>query len=411
MNHETAAIGPLDGLKVLDLSWVVAGPLVGRALADAGAAVVRVESSTRPETARLMPPFHGGPGVENSALFGNCNAGKLGLSLDLKQESAREVVRDLAAWADVVVESYAPGRLAAWGLDYASLSREHPELIMLSSSINGQSGPYASLAGYGNVGAALSGFQEAVGWADRVPFGPFGPYTDYVAPRFALATVLAALLSRDETGQGCYIDLSQVESGAYLQQPYLARNAENGAVVQRRGNRDASSAHNAVTRCLDDGRTERFVAISIDGDEQWKAVAAAMARPELAEDPRYATQDARAGAVEDIDRLLEQWTKNLRPEDVETKLQAAGVAAHVAASSKDFCTDPQLAHRGHLVQVPHSIHGTTTVEGPRYLLSETPLRVQQAAPCYGQHNYFVLSELLGYDQTKIEKLESKGILV
>lgn len=411
MKNNSTPIGPLDGLRVLDLSWVVAGPLVGRALADAGATVVRVESSTRPETARLMPPFHGGPGLENSALYGTCNAGKLGLCLDLKQESAREVVRDLAAWAEVVVESYAPGRLAAWGLDYASLSRDHPELIMVSSSINGQNGPYAALAGYGNVGAALSGFQDAVGWPDRLPLGPFGPYTDYVAPRFALATLLAALLSREETGHGCYIDLAQAESGAYLQQPYLARNAENGAVIRRRGNRDDSGAHNMVAPCRNGGGAERFVAITIDGDEQWRAAAAVMDRPELADDPRYARQQAREGAAEEIDRLLEQWTRNLRPEEVEARLQNAGIAAHVAASSNDFCTDPQLAHRGHLVELPHPVHGTTTVEGPRYLLSETPLRPRHAAPRYGEHNQLVLAGLLGYDQRKIDTLHSKGILV
>src|SRR4051812_26615099 len=138
---------PLEGLKVADFSWVVAGPLVGRALADFGATVVRVESSTRIETARMMQPFYDGvPGPENSALYGTCNAGKLGVALDLKTEEGRGVARDLIRWADVVVESYAPGQMAAWGLDYESARADNPSVIMLSTSLMGQSGPWAKLA-------------------------------------------------------------------------------------------------------------------------------------------------------------------------------------------------------------------------------------------------------------------------
>src|ERR1700730_16620708 len=147
---------PLSDLKVVDLSWVVAGPVIGRALADYGARVVRVESGTRVETARVVGPFHGGKtGVENSALYGNVNAGKLGLALDLSVESAREVVRDLVRWADVLIEAFTPGVMTRWGLDYEALRQIKPDLIMLSTSLMGGTGPYSSFAGYGNVGAAM----------------------------------------------------------------------------------------------------------------------------------------------------------------------------------------------------------------------------------------------------------------
>ena len=161
---------PLAGLKVLDLSWVVAGPVIGRALADFGATVVRVESSTRVETARHVPPFYGGvPDPRNAALYVTWNCGKLGVTADLSTERGREVARRLADWSDVVLESFSPGQMQRWGLDYASLSADHPDLIMLSTALMGQTGPDARLAGYGNIGAALSGFQNIAVLAGPAP--------------------------------------------------------------------------------------------------------------------------------------------------------------------------------------------------------------------------------------------------
>ncbi len=191
---------PFEDLKVLDLAWVVAGPLIGRTLADYGATVIRVESAKRIDTARVMGPFPGGKmDVQQSALYENCNAGKLGLALDLSSPQGQEIIRKLAEWADVVVESFSPGQMKRWGLGYETLRERNPDLIMLSTSLMGQSGPYSSFAGYGNVGAAMAGFQHLVGEAGALPIGPFGPYTDYIGPRFSIVTLLAALDQRERT--------------------------------------------------------------------------------------------------------------------------------------------------------------------------------------------------------------------
>jgi crotonobetainyl-CoA:carnitine CoA-transferase CaiB-like acyl-CoA transferase len=403
---------PFAGLKVLDLSWVVAGPVIGRALADFGATVVRVESSTRVETARHMPPFYGeGPGPENSALYVTWNAGKLGTTVDLSTERGREVVRRLADWSDVVLESFSPGQMRRWGLDYATLSAGRPELIMLSTAIMGQTGPYARLAGYGNVGAALSGFQDIVGWPDRPAFGPFGPYTDYIGPRFSLVTLLAALDWRRRTGEGCYIDVSQVEAGVYFQSPELADFARNGTVVGRAGNADRVFAPHGVYRCQPgDGGTERFVAIAVRTDEQWRALATLMGRTDLATDDGLGTAAGRRSRAAGLDSAVDAWTAGQAAEDVERRLQASGVPAHVSASSRDFCTDPQLAHRGHLVRLPHPLHGAVTVEGPRYVLSASPGQVTRAAPTFGQDNEYVLTGLLGYTQEEYQAMTDEGVL-
>ncbi|WP_460438660.1 CaiB/BaiF CoA-transferase family protein [Amycolatopsis stemonae] len=394
---------PLRGLKVLDFSWVVAGPVIGRALADFGATVVRVESSTKVETARYMQPFIGGkPSREGSALYGTWNAGKLGVTVDLKSGEGQAVARDLAAWADVVIESFSPGLMARWGLDYAKLAAGHPDLVMVSTSINGQTGPLAQLAGFGNIGAALSGFQAIAGWPDREMFGPFGPYTDYVAPRFSLCTLLGALEYRRRTGAGCHIDVAQVESGVWFQAPEIADNADNGRVVRRLGNADREFAPHGVYPTADPGR---YVAVAVTTDEQWHALAAVLGYEDSLE-----TAAERRACSRELDVAVAAWTRRRTAEDTEAALQAVGVPAHVSSSSKDFCEDPQLRHRGHLVTLPHPRHGRTVVEGPRYLLSATPGVVTTAAPMFGQDNRQVLAELLGYDEGTIDRLTDSGVL-
>ena len=402
---------PLDGLKMLDLTWVVAGPVVGRALADFGATVIRVESSVRTETARHMPPFHDGkPGVENSALYGTCNAGKLGMTIDLGTPAGREIVQDLIGWCDVVAEAFSPGLMRRWGMDYETLAARHPGLIMISSSITGQTGPTARLAGYGNVGAALSGYQAIVGWPDEPPIGPFGPYTDYVGPRFTLAVLLAALDHRRRTGEGCYIDISQVESGILFQSAELADYFAQGTIAARMGNADRQMAPHGVYPCQPDGSAERFAAIAVRDDADWRRFAAALGRADLAAEDRLRTAPGRRACQSELDAVIAEWTSGLRAEQVQERLQAAGVPAHVSSSSRDFCTDPQLEHRGHLIRLPHPLHGTTTVEGPRYLLSETPGRVSRAAPTLGQDNEHVLTQILGYGHDRVRELQEAGVL-
>ncbi|MFD0658781.1 CoA transferase [Thermocatellispora tengchongensis] len=396
---------PLDGLRVLDLSWVVAGPLIGRALTDFGAEVIRVESSRRVETARLMQPFYRGvAGVENSALYGNCNAGKLGMTVDLKTEEGKQVVRDLARRADVVVESFSPGQMAKWGLDYASLSRENPSLIMLSTSIAGQSGPWSGLAGYGNVGASLSGFQNLVGWEDALPFGPFGPYTDYVGPRLALAALLAAIEDRRRTGEGRHIDVAQVEAGVFFLSPQIAHYGADGTVARRRGNADERFAPHGVYPCLPEQGADRFVAVAVRDDAEWRRLAEALDRPDLAARADLATAAGRRAAAAFLDGQIAAWTSGRKAREVEELLQSRGVPAHVSASSADIAADPQLAQRRHLRRLPHPLHGEAVVEGPRYLLSETPGGPERAAPTLGQDNEYVLRDILRYPDERVSRL-------
>ncbi|HXD91060.1 MAG TPA: CoA transferase, partial [Candidatus Binataceae bacterium] len=228
---------PLADLKVLDFFWVLAGPGITRSMADYGATVVRVEATTRTDPVRTVGPFLNNKiAQETSALWWNNNAGKYGITLDMTKPEAHTVVHDLVRWADVVTESFSPKAMKAWGLDYEALRRIKPDIIMISSCLMGQSGPLARFAGFGNLAAALVGFYNLVGWPDRRPSGPFSAYTDYIAPRFGLAALMAALIHRKHTGEGQYIDQAQAESALQMLALPIVDNAANGRAYDPIGN-------------------------------------------------------------------------------------------------------------------------------------------------------------------------------
>lgn len=398
----------LHGVRVLDLSWVVAGPVVGRTLADFGAEVIRLEHPDRVDTARVIAPFHGGvDGLERSACYGNANAGKLGLGLDLRHPEAAPVVADLVAWADVVVESFAPGVIERLGLGYDTVRSINPGVVMLSTSLMGQTGPLARFAGFGNLGAALSGFADLTGWPDLPPSGPYGPYTDYLAPRLATAVVLAALDRRRRTGRGCYLDVAQLESALLFLAPEIAAASTGTPAPRRNGNRSAAMSPHGVYPVAADHRGDRFVAIAVATDEQWQRLAAVL---DLAgrHDDRFATAAGRLEHVDALDELVAAATSGWPGEELAARLCADGVPAALAASSADMLDDPQLAALGHFVTVSHRELGTTVVEGPRQTLSRTPGAPRRGAPCRGEHNRQILTRVLGYSDATVERLLAGG---
>ena len=398
---------PLADVKVLDFMWVMAGPASTRVLVDYGATVVRVESTTSVDTARGLAPMHKGEaGAENSGLYQNMNAGKLGMTLDLTKEEGRAVARDLVRWADVVTESFSPKAMRAWGLDYHSLKKLKPDIVMLSSNLFGQTGPLAMFAGFGTMGAALAGFNSIIGWPDRDP-AMVGAYTDYVSPRFTVASILAALDHRDRTGQGQYIDFSQAEASLHFLTPALLDYGVNGHVQGREGNRDRHMAPHGVYPAAGDNR---WVAIAVRDDEQWRALCDVIGQPGLASDKRFATLAERLANQDELDAIVSEWTRERENGEAETLLQARGVAAHAVQDSAEALRDPQLVHRGHFVELEHEIHGTTTVEGSRFRLSRTPAKIEHSAPTFGQHNFHVLETILGYNTDRIADLAAAGVL-
>ncbi|OWR00374.1 CaiB/BaiF CoA-transferase family protein [Sphingopyxis witflariensis] len=403
-NATEPSLQPLAGLKVLDLAWVVAGPLIGRNLADYGATVIRIESAKRVETARLMGPFPAGEyDVQRSALYETCNAGKLGLSLDLSKPEARDIVRSLARWADVLVESFTPGQMARWGLSYDELAKDNPGLVMVSTSLTGQSGPFASYSGYGNHGAAIAGFQNLVGMAGATPVGPYGPYTDFVAPRFGIPATLAALDHRRRTGRGCWLDVSQTEAGVQFLAAQIAETSVTGRIQGPMGNRDLAMAPHGVFRT---NAEDSWIAIAVQSDEQWERLA------EIAQidEPAWKTFQGRKSDEDALESRLEQWAARQEVTVIEQLLQENGIPAHRLVSIEEFGNDPQIVARKHLVQLPHSLSGTAVVEASPFHLARTPAEYARSAPCYGRDNEDVLRDIVGLDAATIEALEAAGIL-
>ncbi len=400
---ETLASSPLSDLKVLDFTWVMAGPTATRVLSDYGATVVRIESAGRLDPMRMFGPYHDGePGPENSSWFQNINAGKMSLRLDLSNAAARGVIHDLVRWADVVTESFSPKAMRAWQFDYESLRRVKPDLIMLSTCLMGQSGPYSPLAGYGNLASAVAGFDALVGWPDRDPAGLFIAYTDTIAPRFTVAALLAALEYRRRTGVGQYIDQAQLESALQFLSPALLDYTVHGRVQTRAGNDDAHMAPHGVYPTVGE---DRWIAIAVQTDVQWQALCDLMQRPDL-----LASKAPRLSHRAELDAILSSWTCQYEARALETLLQAKGIAASAVLTMDDLYHDPQLAHRGHLIELSHPIHTTTTVEGSRFRLSGTPAQMTRAAPILGCDTQYVLEILLGYSSAQINTLESQNVL-
>jgi crotonobetainyl-CoA:carnitine CoA-transferase CaiB-like acyl-CoA transferase len=399
---------PLKDVKICDFMWVMAGPASTRMLADYGATVVRIESPTRVDTARTLAPYLGDKlGPDTSGLFANCNAGKLGISLDLASPASRAVVHDLVRWADIVTESFSPKAMRAWGFDYESLRTVKPDLIMLSSCLMGQTGPLAKIAGFGNMAAAIVGFHNLTGWPDRPPAGVYGAYTDYLSPRFTAMALLAALDHRRRTGEGQYIDQSQAECSIHFLGPAILDYTVNGRVDGRVGNSDPAFAPHGVYPAAGE---DNWVAIVCRNDDDWRNLCAAMENETLAHDSRYTSAAGRLEHRDTIDSAIADWTRRFERTSIESRLQARGVPAHSVQNSGDTYADPQLAHREHFVALQHPSLGKFTVEGPRAKLSRTPAAVRRAAPSLGQDNQYVLETILGYDESRISELVALGAL-
>lgn len=400
---------PFAGVKVVDFAWVGVGPIVSRHLADFGATVIRVESSTRPDTLRLAPPFRDGqPGLDRSAFGAVYNTNKLGLALNLRLPRARGLALDLVRWADIVTDSMTPGSLAKLGLGYEDLRRVKPEIIMYSTTQMGQTGPYRNFGGYGQHGASNAGFHALTGWPDRPPAGIYGAYTDFVAPWFLYCALVAALDYRDRTGEGQYLDESQVEAALQILGPALLDYSVNGHALHRAGNDDAEMSPHGVFPCA--GANDRWLAVAVRNAADWAALATAIGRPEWAQDAALQETAARRARGEEIGEAIAAWTQQHTPHEAMAALQAAGVPAGAVQTCEELFSDPQLLHRGHWWTLDHAVMGPHAYDAPAWKLAETPAQPRRAGPTLGQHTHAICHEILALDDETIAQLTTEGVL-
>jgi len=398
--------GALDGVKVADFSWYAAGPIITKYLAAHGAIVIHIESSIRPDLSRLSPPFKDNkPGINRSGCFAASMCGKYGITLNLNHPRGVEIAKRIVAWSDVVVENFTPGTMAKWGLAYNDLKKLKSDIIMLSSSNQGQTGPRANFAGFGTQLVSLAGFTHLTGWPDRAPVGVFGAYTDCISPLFACVALIAALTRRHRIGKGMYMDISQNEVALHFLAPYIMDYAVNGRDWNRAGNQCTFAPHGAY-RCRG---SERWCAIAVFTDDEWHNLCKVIGRTELANDPDFATLTARKQNEDKVDKLIEQWTINFTPEEVMGWMQAAGVPAGVVESPEDMRNDPQLEQQHYYWFFDHPEMGRCCHDGIPFKLSKTPAELRMPAACLGEHNEYVYTKILGMSDGEFVELLKEGV--
>jgi benzylsuccinate CoA-transferase BbsF subunit len=397
-----------EGLKVADFTAAIAGPLAMRFLAGEGATVVKVECHRHPDPVRLVVPYKDMvPGIDRSVQFAFYNYSKYSVSLDIGRPLGQDIARRLVEWSDVLMENMAPGSMKKWGLDYESVRKVKPDIIYLSSSSLGRSGPLSAYAAWGYHHGPLVGFSHVTGWPDRLPCGDAIAYTDSIAPSFSVIALIGALLYRRKTGKGVYIDQSQTEAGAYFLGPVVMDYLVNGRIAERQGNRDPYMVPHGVFPCSGE---DRWVAIAVSNQEEWEQFCRSLKKEAWLHDERFTTIMARKSNENELENLISEWTAQHSPEEVVDMLQSAGVPAGVVVTSEDLFNDPQLKHREHFKKLEHKEIGPYSYELPSIRFSKMPHQPQRPAPLLGEHTEYVLKDLLCYSDDEIAEFLIQGVI-
>ncbi len=390
---------PLAGIRVLDFTWVVAGPVTTRILADLGADVIKVERKDALDF-----------GDRRGGLSGTLMRGKRSIVLDLRQPRAQAIARALALRADVVVDNFSARVMTNLGLDWATLAATKPDVICVRMTGYGLTGPDRDKVSYGPTLQALTGYTLLMGEPGGDPAGFGYSYSDLASGHMGALAVLAAVLERRRTGRGQLVDLAQQEAVASLVGPVLLERAANGGTSTPVGNasQEGAAAPHGIYPCAGD---DRWIAITVFTDAEWRGLVASMARPEWALHPRLSTVDGRLAHVRDVDAGVAAWTRTMDAHVATSRLQANGVPAGLVADAADVCAgDPALAARGHFADVATPEGRIVRIDGPPVLLSGTPARVRGPGPLLGEHTDEVLRTLLAYDDGAIASLRRDGVV-
>ncbi|MGH7843497.1 MAG: CaiB/BaiF CoA transferase family protein [Candidatus Binataceae bacterium] len=403
------AKAPLDGIRVLDFTWAWAGPFCTLQLAHLGAEVIRAECTLRPCVTRAIPPFADDvAGPNRTGYFNQYNQGKKSILMNLARPEAVELAGEMVRHCDIVTDNFAAGVMDKLGLGYDKLRKFRPDLIMISMSGYGQTGPFKGFVGYGPPASAAAGLFFGTGYRDLDPAEIGISYPDPNAGVFGAFAILAALNQRAMTGEGQYIDQSQLEAVLALMPEGLMQYEMNKREPARAGNRDILMAPHECYRTAGD---DKWVSIAVGTEEEWRALCRVMGNPALADDARFKTAALRKQNENALDELIAAWTHTQDRWEVARKLQAAGVAAFPSLSNKDIADDPHLNERGYLVQLDHPEVGRRKHAGVPWKMSGTPCAVRAPAPIRGADTEAVLKSLLGYTSDRVEQLRKTGVLV
>ena len=400
--------GPLAGIRVTEFTSAWAGPYATCLLGFLGAEVIKVESRRRLDHARNLSFSTGRrfSGPNESSVFNNLNLNKKSVTLNLSKPKAVEIAKQLVRVSDVVMENMRPGVIPRLGLGYEVLRDIKSDLIYLSSSSCGQTGPEREYVGYAPTFAALGGVSHITGYEDWPPSNFMGSM-DLRSATTSTFVILAALIYRQRTGEGQYIDLASQETIAVLAGDLFLDYFMNHRVAGRKGNKDEVLAPHNCYRCQGE---DNWVSIAVATDEEWQALCRVMGKPELMEDARFSSSKGRLKNQGVLDEIINQWTMDRDYYEVTKVLQEAGVGSAPSLSSEGLFQDPHLQARGVYFQVDHPVMGKDWVVGPPWRFSETPARIQRHSPLLGEHNEEIFGQMLGLSSEEIRELEKEEVI-
>lgn len=398
----------LEGLRVIDLSWIIAGPFATRILAGMGAEVIKVESYHKVDGLRMSGPWKDNIPTppEGSGAFFAFNPNKLSMLLNLRVAAGIEIFKRLVRVSDVVIENFTAGTMERFGLGYSVLSEVNPKIIMVSMPGFGQTGPYSNYLSFGPTLQPISGLSSITAFPGRDPVGIGGSYPDFIGGLFVDFAILASLRHR-QNGKGQYIDLSQHEAVVSTFGHSVLEYTVNNRVPQPRGNRHPYASPHGCYRCKGD---DRWCVIAAYSDEEWKAFCNVVGNPDWTKSSRFATLLDRKKREDELDRLVEEWTIEHSAEEVMELMQDAGVAAGVVQNCEDLMTrDCHMKARGFYHEMKHRPSGDKVIiEGSPFKLSVTPWSLRTPAPLLGEHNDYVLKRILGMPQEEIVRFAAEG---
>ena len=408
---------PLAGMRVIDISNVISMPYAGGLLSDLGAEVIKVERTARPDTTRTNPnsAVHADndPGEDpwnRTGTFNVLNRGKKSLTLDLSQPAGRDVLRDLIRVSDILTENFTPRVMRGWGLDYPNAVKLNPKLIMLSCSGYGREGPYAPYPGQATTMEATHGLAHITGYRDGKPSKAGQSFVDFLATWALVMGATLGLRYRNRFGKGLWIDVAMYQLGCSMLSEYILDWEANGRLGGRIGNRHPWLAPQGCYRCAGD---DAWCVISVHDDDEWAALCRVIGRPDLADDQRFATNDARMQNHDAIDSIISAWTGGVSKFEAMDTLQAAGVRDGAVFDARDMHLDRHAQARGMLEKVRYPTErkiGERVMIGRPWRLNRLPVSIQGPGPALGEHNREVIQGLLGYDDTRYAELELAGIV-
>jgi len=394
---------PLEGIKVLSFGTGVVIPDFGKIFGELGADVIKVESRDNLDFMRTV-----GADKNGNAGFNESNRNMRSFGLNLKAEKSKEIVEKLVKWADIMGENFRGGVMKDLGLDYEKVRQMNPEIIYVSSQGFGGGGPYHDSQAYGPMVSSASGMLSM--WAqpdDPYPVGSTAPLPDHMASKHAVVAALAALDYRRRTGKGQFIDMAQTEVAAALIGEHYLYYTMTKKLPQRMGNRSLYAAPHGCYPC---NEADDWCTIAVFTDEDWQCFCDAIGTPPWTRDPKFADILGRLKNVDELDRLVEEWTSTRSCHEVMETLQAAGVSAGIVARARDNLADPQLQYDGAFVELDHPTTGKFTYPSPVFRLSGTPVAPSTTSPLLGQHTEEICRELLGMSEEEIQRLLDEDIL-